>query len=280
MKNNMTDLTENTPKGIHAGHRQRLKAKVQSKGLDSLADHEVLELLLAYCIPYKNTNDMAHILIQKYGSLKNVFGHPESEYCKISGIQSHTAFFLSHFPAIAHRYAGSVSNDRPRLANEIESVLYFRSHHFVEPNESLLVCCLDAGNQLISAIETNSSSPTRVVIDMRYISSQILPLKPAAVVLFHTHPAGKAKPSQSDIYATKKLITLFGMLGIDLLDHIIMTEDSYFSFCNRKLISKYASQAFNIVETFAKSSVEEVKQDVSYDCQEGDEFDEADALPD
>ena len=60
-------------KKIHEGHRKRVKSRFIAEGLDHFEDHEVLELLLFYCIPMKDTNELAHKMIREFGSLAGIF---------------------------------------------------------------------------------------------------------------------------------------------------------------------------------------------------------------
>ena len=89
--------------GIHDGHRARKKAQFRQHGLDGFADHEVLELLLYYAIPRKDTNEIAHRLLQKFGSLQNVFAAPAEELAKVDGVGESAALFLTLLPQVQKR---------------------------------------------------------------------------------------------------------------------------------------------------------------------------------
>ena len=234
---------------IHSGHRLRLKERVQKGGLDSLADHEVLELLLGYCIPYKDTNPIAHKLIDSFGSLGEVFGASERELTKIDGVSAHTAFFLSKFPQMVNRYNKSVRSSPKKILNLQDALDYFYANFTMGKFEDFYILCLDAKCNLIKAISLNSNNPTKIVFDIRDVANQLLSLGTVGIVLFHTHPGGDSRPTDKDIASTKKIVTLIQMLGITVYDHLIIGRDDYFSFKNGKMIEKYQQLTSNIMRS-------------------------------
>ena len=85
---------------MHGGHRQRLKDKVRQNGLTSLSLHEVLELILTYTIPQKDTNQLAHELIDTYGGFSKVLEADYYDLMKNKGVGEETALFLSMLPRL------------------------------------------------------------------------------------------------------------------------------------------------------------------------------------
>ena len=88
----------------HEGHRQRLKNRFLTEGLDSFETHNILELLLFYSIPQRDTNGIAHKLLDTFGSLKGVFEADFEELIKIDGIKENTATLLKLIPEVARAY--------------------------------------------------------------------------------------------------------------------------------------------------------------------------------
>ena len=80
---------------VHDGHRQRLKERFCKEGLDNFDEHQVLELLLFYCIPRMDTNPIAHALLNRFGRLAQVLEAPVEELEKVPGIGHNAAVFLS-----------------------------------------------------------------------------------------------------------------------------------------------------------------------------------------
>ena len=85
---------------MHDGHRQRLKNRFREEGLDHFDEHQVLELLLFYCIPRIDTNELAHRLLERFGSLANVLEAKAEELEKVPGIGSNAATFLNLVTAV------------------------------------------------------------------------------------------------------------------------------------------------------------------------------------
>lgn len=101
---------------LHAGHRGRVRQRFLTTGLHGFADHEVLELLLFYAVPRRDVNEMAHLLIHRFGSLAGVLDAPEEELCTIPGVGPHIAHFLTLIPEIMVQMARQVSVDeRPMI---------------------------------------------------------------------------------------------------------------------------------------------------------------------
>ena len=91
-------------KNPHKGHRQRVKNRVLREGVDSFEDHQILELLLFYCIPMKDTNELAHLLIDRFGSLAGVLDARPEDLCAVSGITENSGILLNLIPSLARRY--------------------------------------------------------------------------------------------------------------------------------------------------------------------------------
>ncbi len=90
--------------GIHSGHRARVKQRFLRGGLDSFDDHQVLELLLFYALPQRDVNELAHALLNHFGTLSAVFDAPEQELLQVPGIGENAAVLVKLLPQIARRY--------------------------------------------------------------------------------------------------------------------------------------------------------------------------------
>jgi DNA repair protein RadC len=95
---------------IHDGHRQRLKERFLEQGLDSFTKYQALELMLFYCIPRQNTNDIAHRLIEHFGSVSQTLDADIEELCSVEGIGLSAATFLKLLPAVARYYEDDKCN--------------------------------------------------------------------------------------------------------------------------------------------------------------------------
>ena len=135
--------------GLHDGHRQRMKERFARHGLDSFAEHEVLELLLYYAIPRRDTNELAHTLLDRFGSLERVLLAPREELMKVPGVGEGAALLLTLVPAVSqytHRHA-----PQETILNSVDaSGRYFMRLLCHERRELLYQACLDGKGKLLS----------------------------------------------------------------------------------------------------------------------------------
>ena len=113
---------------LHVGHRKRLKEKIKNNGFKSLSLHEVVEVFLFGYIPYKDTNEIAHRLIESYGSIYNILNAPPEELQKFNGIGQETAQNISLLPAIIEMYNKGANSDSKSLIGATQVVNYFRKN--------------------------------------------------------------------------------------------------------------------------------------------------------
>lgn len=215
---------------VHQGHRQRLKNRFLEQGLDQFTPVQALEILLFYCIPRQDTNELAHRLLQHFGSFSQVLDADIEDLVKVEGIGENTAIFLKLLPA-ASRYYGV---DRVRLENQPlttteECGAYLLPYFQGRTNETVLLLCLDAKCKVLccKVIEEGSinsaSVPTRRVVELA------LAAKASSVILAHNHPSGIALPSREDIATTKRIAAALGAVEVMLADHLVMADDDYIS---------------------------------------------------
>ncbi len=238
----MPEQIKDKPKkeNLNAGHRKRLKAKFMSGGLEGFQDHEVLELLLFYTQPYKDMNKFAHTLINEFGSLSNVFEATPEELCTKSGVQEHTAILLSMVPQLARRYFLGKWNNR-RLLNTSKLAGEYAIDLFAgETTEKVYLICLSSNYSLINSSLISEGTVDETAIYAREIVEAAIQFKAVNVVISHNHPGGTCKPSLADMEATKKIIALLAYLNIDVLDHIVVAGNQYYSFsANKRINSAY-----------------------------------------
>ena len=190
--------------GLHDGHRQRKRERFLKQGADGLADHEVLELLLYYAIPRRDTNETAHRLLQKFGTLQNVFNAPAEELSRVEGMGEGAALFLTLLPAVYRRTMRSTGPEK--VLNSVEKCgRYFLSLLAQERQETLYQLCLDAKGKLLTCKKLSQGSADCTALSVRQVVENALLSGASAVVLAHNHPSGVALPSEND-----RAVTLWG----------------------------------------------------------------------
>ena len=116
--------------GIHDGHREKMRQRYLKSGLDGFADHEALELLLYYAIPRKDTNPIAHALMERYGSLSAVLTAPVEDLCKVEGIGENAAILLRLAPQV-YQKARLSDVERETVLNSVERAGTYLMQRFV-----------------------------------------------------------------------------------------------------------------------------------------------------
>ena len=160
---------------VHAGHRQRLKNKYLSSGADVLEPHELLELLLFYAVPRANTNPIAHALIKRFGSLKNVLTAPVEELTKVEGVGESSALLISLFPRVYCRaLSDSMEEEAEILDTSRRLGAYFVTLLSPERNEVMYQLCLDAKGRLLKRFKINEGNSGGVDFDVRKIAVNAL----------------------------------------------------------------------------------------------------------
>ena len=214
---------------IHDGHRQRLKDRFREEGLDHFQEHEVLELLLFYCIPRKDTNPIAHALIDRFGSLSQVLEAPPEELAKVPGMGESAAVFLNLTTAVGRYYLVNRSAQAYILTTIEQCGRYLVPFFYGRRNETVYLLCLDAKCKVLCCKEVGEGSVNSAGVPIRRIVEVALGANATSVVLAHNHPSGLALPSGEDIQTTRRVAAALDAVEIGLVDHIVVADDDFVS---------------------------------------------------
>ena len=213
----------------HDGHRKRLKARFIKSGLDDFEPHNVLELVLFYGVPRKDTNPIAHRLINRFGSLSAVLDAKPEELMKVDGITENTAVLISMLPAIARKYL----EDKVEVVNSVEGFsdvgAYLMPKFVGRTVETVMLASLDNKNRIISCTIVAEGENDKANVSKRKVMEEAMRVGATRVILAHNHPRGFAMPSNEDIFLTEEIYSLLKSVGIDLVDHLIFAEDDFVS---------------------------------------------------
>jgi DNA repair protein RadC len=222
---------------IHDGHRKRLKDRFLNEGLENFDEHQVLELLLFFSIPYKDTNKLAHKLLNKYGSLWNVFESDYNDLIKINGIGSNSASLISLIPQISRKYIKNKWGDKPLISSTSSAGEYVKTLFTGCKYEVFYLICLNNRNKVNFASVVHEGTINESIVYPRIIVELALRHQAANVIIAHNHPGGSLNPSSVDIELTKKIVKVLNLISIKVFDHIIVNGKDYFSFAENALIS-------------------------------------------
>ncbi|MBR2783910.1 MAG: DNA repair protein RadC [Firmicutes bacterium] len=220
----------------HQGHRERLKQRCLEEGLDSFSDHQVLELLLFYSLPYQDTNGLAHRLLDAFGSFSAVLNADYSELLRVDGVGPNTAVLLSLMPDLLRRFQLDQFGPRPDLST-LERAGEFCCGLFLDKSyEAFYLICLDLNGNLNKAALLSEGSISNVPVYPRLAVETALRHRAAAVILTHNHPGGTLRPSHDDLTLTDAVTRALSTISVDVLDHIIVARGKYYSMAQKGLI--------------------------------------------
>lgn len=238
---NCNDLDNNTPivrekvKNHYTGHRQRLKNRYLESGFSSFSEHEVLELIYFYAIPRRDTKPMAKNLLNKFGSIQKVFEATPHELMKIGGLTENSSILFSLMLQSYKVYI--TSKDAKIKLGTLDSVVrHLRKYFINQKRERFYLVCLDSEKRLINTHLISEGSINETPIYIRNIFEEIIHSNAKNVILAHNHPGGQCFPSKEDIDATNEIIKALYLVFVKVLDHVIFTDNDYYSFAKNNII--------------------------------------------
>ncbi|NLK38994.1 MAG: RadC family protein [Clostridiales bacterium] len=212
---------------MHEGHRNRLKDRFLREGLDGFESHNVLELLLFYSIPQRDTNELAHLLINKFGSVSDVFDAPLEALMSVPGIKKHSAVLLKLIPEIARYYYSKAGETHEQFDNVDKIGKMLINKYVGVTDETVYLLLFDNKFKLLDCIKVYEGSVNSVHISPRKMIEPAIIKRASMVVLAHNHPGGVPIPSSEDINTTCVLKNAFDLVGITLLEHILVEQNKY-----------------------------------------------------
>lgn len=214
---------------VHQGHRARIRNRFLEEGLDGFDEHQVLEFLLFYAIPQKDTNEIAHNLLKRFGSLSQVIDSPVKELCKVAGIGENTAIFISLINQLERYYHKNRYRQTKVLNNLDECGEYMVPFFYSLTKETVFLLCLDAKRKVISCRAIDEGGVNCTGVSIRKIVDAALTENATSVILAHNHTSGVAIPSDEDIRATYQIARALQYVDVLLMDHIVVAEDDFVS---------------------------------------------------
>ena len=220
---------------IHGGHRARLREQFLRAGLDSMSDVQVLELLLFFAIPRRDTNPIAHRLLERFGSLAAVFEAPVTEISRVEGVGESAALLLCLVPQAARRHLIDRAKFEQVLDTTEKCGRYLLPFFHGERDEVVYLLCLDAKCKVLDCRMLFRGGVNTAGVSVRKIVEAALTYNATSVVLAHNHVSGIALPSREDEATTRQIRTALDAVGILLADHIVVADDDFVSMADNGL---------------------------------------------
>lgn len=218
------------------GHRERLKRRFLNEGLRNFEDYQALELLLFYAIPRKDTSPIARALIQRFGSFSAVLEAPLEELQKVDGMGESSATYLKILSAMSNYYMTDLVRFKKQLTSTHDARDHMLPRFIGLTNECVYLICLDKSGRILYENFINEGTVDLSTLSPRTIVEIALRVGAGRIILAHNHPRGFALPSSDDVASTLELQTILASLGIELADHIIVSENDCVSMRESKLI--------------------------------------------
>jgi len=211
------------------GHRKRLRKRFRDSGRRALHDYELLEMLLAYAIPKKDTKPLAKNLIERFGAFHHVFDEGFDELESAPGIGEHSATLIKLVKACMNRYLEPDERLGKKLCSPEAVLDYIRCEIGNEKTEYFMLLCLNAAGEIVHTEIMSKGTVNMAHVYPREIMKTALLKNASALILVHNHPSGSLTPSSHDENLTRNLTEASSHLGIAVHDHIIVTKDRAYS---------------------------------------------------
>lgn len=226
--------TTKKKENVHSGHRQRVKERFMNEGLENFEPHQVLEMLLFFGVHMKDTNELAHRLLNSFGSLYRVLEASFEDLRQVEGVTENVATLICFSGQLVKRYwvercdIGTILDTSQKIGE------YFKYRFAGDQEERVLLMSLDNRKKLLNCTCIAKGSVNAADINVRLAIKQALKDNASLVALAHNHPNGHAYPSTIDIRTTEIFAKAFAVLDIHLIDHIVVSEDDFISMAETK----------------------------------------------
>lgn len=221
----------NMPENLHANHRQRMVEEFLSKGLENgTPPHKIIEMLLFYSIPRKDTNEIAHRLINRFESISGILEADTEELMQVEGVGERTAAFLKLILTVSRQYLDDRYKPRDLLSDNMNRVCrYIVDRYTGYTKEMFAVTSFDSNGKLIKFDMLGHGDVGAVNVSIREIIELVIKRNATAVILSHNHPGSFAIPSESDKRMTQRICRVLDNIKVKLIDHIVISDGDYVS---------------------------------------------------
>ena len=215
----------------HVGHRERMRKRLAATSPAGFADHEILEMLLYYTYARGDTNEIAHALIEAFGSIEGILDTDPARLQTVLGVGQSCAVFLTLLGEISRRYltqkVSGGEGERAVLDTPERLASYLALRFVGATRELAYALLLDNSMRPVDCFPISAGTVSGVSISVRDIAERAYTKKAAAVVLAHNHPGGVAVPSSEDIALTHRVGEALSLLGIPLVEHFVFSDKAY-----------------------------------------------------
>jgi len=225
----MPDDMKKSPKAHYMGHRDRLKQRFRRSGRKALEDYELLELLLGYAIPRKDTKPLAKALLKRFKSFQAVLDAPYGHLEEIEGMGGHASTLIGLVRACVSRYMEPALDEDRVITGPEDVVSFIRAEIGGGAREQFMLVCLNAAGRIVHTRIMAEGTVDAAHVYPREVIKAAIDANATALILVHNHPSGTIHASEQDIRLTRQLTEICTQMGISLYDHLIVSRSGAYS---------------------------------------------------
>ena len=244
----MKEITKE--KSVHINHRNRMKNIFVEHGFSAFTEVQKLEFILFFAIPQKDTNPIAHKLLDEFGSIKNVISANFSDLVKVDGIGTHAALLLKSYKALLSDQ--NLASNLKKIGSSTEAKQYMFEILRNSNVEEFYVVCLDEDNKIIKTKKINSGSANKVGVEIRDITSIAFSCNSSKIIIAHNHPSNNCNFSDEDLAFTHSIMCSCLLNDILLVDHVLVTPTNVRSLAESKVFEAIQDRAIKKVNLSSK----------------------------
>ena len=215
----------------------RPREKLRDKGSRVLSDAELLAILIGSGTVQESAVELSKRILSSVGhNLQNLGKLSIAQLLNIKGIGEAKAIKIKAAMELSRRRRESNPTQLDKINTSLSAFEIMQPLLGHLSHEEFWVLYLNRSNKIVAKTQLSKGGMTSTIVDVRIILKQALEHSATAILLAHNHPSGMLKPSISDKQLTQKLKLASESLDIKVLDHIIVTEKSYFSFADESLL--------------------------------------------
>ncbi len=242
---------------LHAGHRERLREQFLAAGTDIFRAHQILEFLLFYSVPRRDTNNLAHALIDRLGSASRVLTASEAELMSVSGIGAHTAKFITDYRAFVSCALEEPCEtaDRQNVDREAKIERILLRHYEENPHEHAIILLINNNFDVFDVQTIREGSIHSAHFHPKEAVRLTLDRHAALAIVAHNHPTGLAVPTSEDRLITEELERHFGLIGIKLVNHFLVANGRAVGLLRKETQEKKSELSLRFSATFSADAL-------------------------
>ncbi len=215
----------------------RPREKLMSKGKAALSDAELLAILLGSGVGKLSAVDLGKDIMNRAGNnLNQLARFGIKELTRVKGIGPAKAITIMAAMELGRRRKEQAPAEKPRITCSADAYEIIRPHLMDLQHEEFWIILLNRANMVLNTRCISKGGVSGTVADPKLIFKEALDHTASAVILSHNHPSGNRRPSDADIRLTKKVKEAGKLLDMPVLDHIIYTDNSYYSFADEGMM--------------------------------------------